>query len=177
MTASTAATATTRCSAADGDDILLADAGADVLRGGSGLDTVNYSARTAPVRITLGGDDDIDDNDDVLAHDDGTYVRVDDDGDGEIDDDDPMETREGDDIGGDIEIARGGRGDDYIVGSYSRRGALRRRGRGPHRPAGRLEPGRRRRRRRLGCLPAGTRTNASSAAAATTTTAPTRTTT
>jgi hypothetical protein len=103
----------------DGDDILLADAGADVMRGGGGLDTVNYSARTTPVRITLGGDDFIDSDDAAIAHDDGTYVRVDDDGDGEIEDDDPMETREGDDVAGDIEIARGGRGDDFVVGSAS----------------------------------------------------------
>ena len=67
----------------DGDDILLADAGADLLRGGGGLDTVNYSARLTPVRC-VGGDDYIDRDNDVLAHDDGTYVRVDDDGDGEI---------------------------------------------------------------------------------------------
>ncbi len=102
-----------------GDDIVLAGAGADVMRGGGGLDTVNYSARTTPVRITLGGDDGIDDDNAVVAHDDGTYVRVDDDGDGEIDDDDPIETREGDDVGGDFEIVRGGRGDDFIVGSFS----------------------------------------------------------
>ncbi len=90
------------------------------------------------MRITLDGDDDIDDDDAVLAHDDGTYVRVDDDGDGEIDDDDPMETREGDDVGGDFEIVRGGRGDDYDRRQLQRRGDLRRRGPRLHRSPGRV---------------------------------------
>ena len=101
----------------DGGDILLAGAGADVMRGGGGLDTVSYASRTTPVRITLGDDDHVDQDSQHVVADDGTYARVDTDDDGDIDDDDPWQLLEHDDIDADVEIARGGRGDDHLVGS------------------------------------------------------------
>jgi Ca2+-binding RTX toxin-like protein len=101
----------------DGDDILLAGPGADVMRGGGGLDTVNYAARTTPVRVTLGDDDNVDRDDDHVVADDGTYAHVDADDDGDIDDEDPWQLLERDDVDADVEIARGGRGDDHLIGS------------------------------------------------------------
>jgi hypothetical protein len=101
----------------DGDDILLAGAGADVMRGGGGLDTVNYASRTTPVRVTLGGDDDVDRDDDHVVADDGTYAHVDTDDDGDVDDEDPWQLLEHDDVDTDVEIVRGGRGDDHLIGS------------------------------------------------------------
>ncbi len=101
----------------DGDDILLAGPGADVMRGGGGLDTVSYASRTTPVRITLGGDDDVDRDDGHVVADDGTFARVDGDDDGDVDDDDPWQLLEHDDVDADVEIARGGRGDDHLIGS------------------------------------------------------------
>ena len=49
--------------------------------------------------------------------DDGTYAHVDSDDDGDIDDEDPWQLLERDDVDADVEIARGGRGDDYLIGS------------------------------------------------------------
>ncbi|WP_028062705.1 calcium-binding protein [Solirubrobacter soli] len=101
----------------DGDDILLAGPGADVMRGGGGLDTVNYASRTTPVRVTLGDDGNVDKDFDHTVADDGTYAHVDSDDDGDIDDDDPWQLLEHDDVDADVEIVRGGRGADHLVGS------------------------------------------------------------
>jgi hypothetical protein len=97
----------------DGNDLLVGGDGADVMRGGGGLDTVSYASRTAPVRVTLGDDGD---PDHVVA-DDGTYAHVDTDDDGDVDDDDPVQLLEHDDVDADVEIVRGGRGDDHLIGS------------------------------------------------------------
>jgi Ca2+-binding RTX toxin-like protein len=61
--------------------------GADVLRGGGGLDSVLYTSRTNPVLVTVG----------VTNEDDG-------------------EAGEGDTVGSDTEIVRGGQGDDTLTG-------------------------------------------------------------
>ena len=71
----------------DGADVLDGEAGADVLRGGGGLDTVTYAARVNPVNVTVG----------VTEGDDG-------------------EAGEGDTVSSDVEIIRGGRGDDTLIG-------------------------------------------------------------
>ncbi len=69
------------------DDLLEGGPGADVLRGGAGdADQVSYADRTADLRLTEDG--------------------VADDG----------EAGEGDDLGSDIEVIYGGRGNDYIIG-------------------------------------------------------------
>ena len=44
----------------DGDDMLNGGAGADLIDGGDGYDGVDYSSRTAPVTVTLGGNTDND---------------------------------------------------------------------------------------------------------------------
>ena len=69
------------------DDVLMGDAGADSLSGGAGRDTADYSARTAPVAVSLNG-----------AADDG-------------------EVGEKDNVGGDVEILAGGSGDDQLSGN------------------------------------------------------------
>lgn len=71
----------------DGEDQLVTGPGADRMRGGSGLDSVSYASRTEGVQVTLGEGDD-----------DG-------------------EPGEGDDVAADVEIVRGGRGDDRLVGT------------------------------------------------------------
>ena len=58
-----------------------------MLRGGGGLDTVTYADRTAPLTVTIG--------------------------DGEPDGEDG----EGDDVQADVEIVRGGRGNDTLTGT------------------------------------------------------------
>ena len=87
------------------------------MRGGGGLDTVNYASRTTPVRVTLGDDDHVDKDYDHTVADDGTYAHVDSDDDGDIDDEDPWQLLERDDVDADVEIVRGGRGDDILIGS------------------------------------------------------------
>ncbi|HEX4720370.1 MAG TPA: calcium-binding protein [Thermoleophilaceae bacterium] len=69
------------------DDVLIGDAGADTLSGGAGRDTADYSARTAPVSVSLNG-----------AADDG-------------------EAGEKDNVANDVEILAGGSGDDQLVGN------------------------------------------------------------
>jgi Ca2+-binding RTX toxin-like protein len=71
-------------------DVFVHEAGADVIRGGAGLDTADYSAATAPIIVTVGG-------------------RANDGSAGEQDD-----------IGGDVEIVKGGSGNDSIAGSIGR---------------------------------------------------------
>ena len=71
----------------DGEDILITGTGADVMRGGGGLDSVSYANRRVPVWVSLG------------------------DGDGDGED------GEGDDVDADVEIVRGGRSDDVLVGT------------------------------------------------------------
>ena len=81
----------------DGDDVLDGGTGADTLRGGGGLDTVNYSDRTTPVTVTVGDP----------TKPDGTPAV-----------DDPPSPAEGDDVDADVEIVRGGRGNDFLSGGY-----------------------------------------------------------
>ena len=57
------------------------------MRGGGGLDTVTYAARIAPVAVTVG-----------------------------VDEGDDGETGEGDTVASDVEIVRGGRGNDDLIG-------------------------------------------------------------
>jgi Ca2+-binding RTX toxin-like protein len=71
----------------DGADVLDGLTGGDLMRGGGGLDTVTYATRTAPVAVTVG----------VEEGDDG-------------------EEEEGDTVGSDVEIVRGGRGNDTLIG-------------------------------------------------------------
>jgi len=71
----------------DGADVLDGEAGADVVRGGGGLDTITYAARLNPVNVTVG----------VVEGDDG-------------------EAGERDTVSSDVEIIRGGRGDDTLSG-------------------------------------------------------------
>jgi Ca2+-binding RTX toxin-like protein len=71
-----------------GDDTLDGGAGADLLDGGAGQDRVDYSARTAPLIITLGPSTG---------------------GSGEL--------REGDKISTNVEQVLGGSGNDYIIGN------------------------------------------------------------
>jgi Ca2+-binding RTX toxin-like protein len=71
----------------NGDDILDGGPGADVLAGGQGRDTADYSARTAPVSVSLNG-----------AADDG-------------------EANEQDNVGSDVEVLVGGSGDDALAGN------------------------------------------------------------
>jgi Ca2+-binding RTX toxin-like protein len=70
-----------------GADVLIGEAGADTLAGGGGTDTADYSARTAPVTVSLDG-----------AANDG-------------------EAGEGDNVGADVEILVGGSGDDALSGN------------------------------------------------------------
>lgn len=69
-----------------GDDVLIGEGGADILNGRDGRDTADYSARTAPVSVSLNG-----------TADDG-------------------EAGEGDNVGSDVEILVGGSGDDQLAG-------------------------------------------------------------
>lgn len=71
-----------------GDNVLDGGPGADVLSGGAGYDAVDYSDRSAPVRVDLGGS----------PGDDGGSA-------------------EGDTVGADVEGAFGGAGDDTLIGS------------------------------------------------------------
>ena len=71
----------------EGADVLDGGLGADILRGGGDLDTMLYTTRSAPVSVTVG----------VTNGDDG-------------------EDEEGDTVGSDIEIVRGGQGNDTLVG-------------------------------------------------------------
>ena len=70
-----------------GDDVLIGEAGADTLTGRDGRDTADYSARTAPVTVSL----------------DGTA------GDGEA--------GENDNVASDVEIIAGGSGNDALAGN------------------------------------------------------------
>src|SRR3954447_72162 len=70
-----------------GDDVLIGDAGSDTLSGSAGRDTADYSARTAPVSVSLNG-----------AADDG-------------------EAGEQDNVANDVEILAGGSGDDQLSGN------------------------------------------------------------
>jgi Ca2+-binding RTX toxin-like protein len=70
-----------------GDDVLSGDAGADTLAGAAGRDTADYSARTAPVFVSLN-----------KSADDG-------------------ETDEKDNVADDVEILAGGSGDDQLSGN------------------------------------------------------------
>ena len=69
------------------DDVLNGEAGADTLAGGGGRDTADYSARVAPVSVTLNG-----------AADDG-------------------EANEKDNVAADVEILTGGSADDTLIGN------------------------------------------------------------
>jgi Ca2+-binding RTX toxin-like protein len=69
------------------DDVLVGDAGSDTLAGGAGRDTADYSARTAPVAVSLNG-----------TADDG-------------------EAGEKDNVANDVEILAGGSGDDQLSGN------------------------------------------------------------
>jgi hypothetical protein len=91
----------------DGDDILLDGAGADYASGGSGLDTFSYAARRTPVEVTLGDS----------GSGDGTPELFPEDTDGDGEDDTEYVPAEGDDLRADIEIVRGGRGDDLLRGT------------------------------------------------------------
>jgi Ca2+-binding RTX toxin-like protein len=71
----------------DGNDVIDGEAGHDVVRGGGGLDTITYATRTAPLTVTVG--------------------------DGEADD---GELGEQDTISSDVEIVRGGAGNDQLTG-------------------------------------------------------------
>ena len=69
-----------------GDDVFLADAGSDTYAGGAGNDTADYSARTAPLAISLDG-----------SANDG-------------------ETGEADNVGADVEVVAGGAANDALTG-------------------------------------------------------------
>jgi Ca2+-binding RTX toxin-like protein len=92
----------------DGDDVLLSGPGADLISGGSGLDSFSYADRREPVLVTLGEDAD-----------DGTQEIFGEDTDGDGEDDIPGVPPEGDDVRGDVEIVRGGRSHDVLVGTGS----------------------------------------------------------
>src|SRR3954453_23502115 len=70
-----------------GDDVLIGDAGSDTLSGSAGRDTADYSARTAPVSVSLNG-----------AADDG-------------------EANEKDSVADDVEVLIGGSSDDQLAGN------------------------------------------------------------
>jgi Ca2+-binding RTX toxin-like protein len=70
-----------------GDDVLIGEGGSDTLTGKDGRDTADYSARTAPVSVSLNG-----------TADDG-------------------EAGEADNVGNDVEILVGGSGDDQLAGN------------------------------------------------------------
>ncbi|HYZ28982.1 MAG TPA: calcium-binding protein [Thermoleophilaceae bacterium] len=69
------------------DDVLIGEAGADTLAGRDGRDTADYSARTAPVAVSLDG----------TAND--------------------GEAGENDNVGADVEIVAGGSGNDQLAGN------------------------------------------------------------
>lgn len=73
---------------ADGEDVLVTGPGADHMHGGGGLDSVSYANRREPVEVSIG------------------------DGSGP-----DGEAGEEDDVAGDIEIVRGGRGPDRLFGT------------------------------------------------------------
>lgn len=77
-----------------GDDTLQGLGGADRLIGGLGIDLVDYSEKTAPIRVTMAADPD------ATAGDDGEIGIA-----------------EGDDVQPDIESIRGGAGDDQLIGN------------------------------------------------------------
>ena len=70
-----------------GDDVLIGEGGADTLAGGAGRDTADYSARTAPVAVSLNA-----------TADDG-------------------EAGEKDNVASDVEILAGGIADDQLAGN------------------------------------------------------------
>ena len=76
-----------RLTGGGGDDLLDGGIGSDTLAGGPGRDTADYSARTAPVSVSLNG-----------SADDG-------------------EAGEGDNVGNDVEVLVGGSGDDQLAGN------------------------------------------------------------
>jgi Ca2+-binding RTX toxin-like protein len=76
-----------RLTGSPGDDVLIGGPGADVLGGGGGRDTADYSARTAPVSVTL----------DNQAND--------------------GEAGEGDNVGADVEVLAGGAAGDTLTGN------------------------------------------------------------
>src|SRR3954452_7546358 len=78
-----------RLGAGSGDDLLDGGTGADSLSGGAGRDTADYSARTAPVSVSLNGN---------LSADDG-------------------EANEKDSVADDVEVLAGGSGDDQLAGN------------------------------------------------------------
>jgi Ca2+-binding RTX toxin-like protein len=76
-----------KISGGPGDDVLVGEGGADILAGGGGRDTADYSARTAPVAVSLDG-----------AANDG-------------------EANEQDNVGADVEVLAGGSADDALAGN------------------------------------------------------------
>jgi Ca2+-binding RTX toxin-like protein len=78
-----------RLTGGPGDDILIGEAGSDTLAGGAGRDTADYSARVAPVSVTLNA-----------TADDG-------------------EANEKDNVAADVEVLAGGAADDSLVGNHA----------------------------------------------------------
>jgi Ca2+-binding RTX toxin-like protein len=76
-----------RLTGGPGDDVLVGEGGSDTLTGKDGRDTADYSARTAPVSVSLNG-----------TADDG-------------------EAGEADNVAADVEILVGGSGDDQLAGN------------------------------------------------------------